>query len=58
MYCHIFTLLPLYFFMYGVNEKYVAIPSVGESTLQYGEIMLYKCGSSEACWPSQQPSED
>jgi len=49
MYCHIFTLLPLYFFMHGVNEKYVVIPAVGESTLQYGEKMLYEHGSSEAC---------
>jgi len=44
--------------MYGVNEKYVAIPSVGESTLQYREKMLYEHGSSEVCWPSQQFPED
>jgi hypothetical protein len=58
MYCHIFMLLPLCFFMYGVNEKYVALPSVGESTLHYGEKVLYERGSSEVCLSSQQPSED
>jgi len=33
----------------GVNEKYVTIPSMGESTLQYEEKMLYEHGSSEVC---------
>lgn len=33
--------------MYGVNEKYVATPIVGESTLQCGEKVLHEHRSCE-----------
>lgn len=36
--------------MYGANEKYVAIPTVGESTLQYGGKMLCEHRSRKACF--------
>jgi hypothetical protein len=36
--------------MYGVNEKYVATPIVGESTLQCGEKVLHEHRSLEAFW--------